>query len=1224
MPTTEIITIMPSGGGDYVSLNAAEAGERQDLTSTDKILVFEVYSGGNSLTGELEFSSANWTTDATRYIIIRAADGHEHQGVYDTDFAYGDVNGATTAVIRFNNVAYARFEKFQIRKSDAGGTARTIRCDAPNNNSRYIVDRCIAINEGTGEAVVRFTGGGSGGDRHVVKNSILIQRGTLSSNYAFLGTGSGPNASDTSFFNNTLLGGVRITFGTLTTQNNYIAAQGSQTCYSTGSGFTLNKGANDATNNAEADTPSLRNIAYTTDNFMDVTSGDENLHLVEGSDLIDEGATLTGQDSAEEDVLVDFEGEDRPAEVAYDIGADEFTPPSVDFTADSVSGTVPFNVAFTSINNGPLPFDTLFWEFGDGDTSTDTNPTHEYQTVGVFTVKLTATTTGFPDAVEEKTDYITVLAPPAVDFSVDLTSGTTPLEVQFSNDSNFSATSTIWDFGDPDSGANNVSTLAAPTHTYETPGTYTVSLTASSASVDPLTETKVDFITANVPLPVADFDASPVEGFVPLTVTFTNESTGFPDSFLWDFGDGTTSTDENPFHTYAADGEFTVTLTATNVVGSSQQVAIITVEPVPDLIADFRVLSMNPGSSIIVQFESTATEALAFFWDFGDPDSGISNTSNEESPTHIYDDPGMYQVTLTVTHGPFTDVICKNVLVTLDTLRFQEIWGTAQFEDGTPVDANRVVSVSRDTDMSVSDCGSDSTDSFGSFKTVDDSGTTRFLVRARGNVLDIPDSGFEDNEAVFILIGGRQVTHADGSELSVPFFQTLPSSPESHVELDLVFPLAQTTAMPAGGTFDEPIEVALESNVVPAMIWYTTDGSDPTTSSTRELFVDSVSVGLGTTILKFYTEDPLGPDEPVREEIYIVNPPLVIADPPAGNYSAPQLVTLSGTRNGIIYYQINGTGPFAKYLGETISIDPGPDGMRVTTIKTYLIDTEGNVGPTLTFQYYVDLVNPTIQTFTINNGDETTASQLVTIQTKADSFTNTVTGIMLSTFADFRDAIVQLYAEEQTFSLPAPDGQKIVYVQVFDQFERASLVSNAAIELDTEIPALTVSDGPITPIGETTFAFTGTKSANSGILTKQNGGSEVLIIPIDETTTWEHTVTLIEGTNVIDFQAITAVGNRSPLVTRDIEVSLIPQGVEEATTLTGPDGSWRVPFVFFDEMFGDLQERQHDFAIIAEASIGPDPVVLFPMSNQVLNESVITVSGTAQPGSVITLRVEPT
>ncbi|MBD3179327.1 MAG: PKD domain-containing protein, partial [Candidatus Latescibacteria bacterium] len=171
--------------------------------------------------------------------------------------------------------------------------------------------------------------------------------------------------------------------------------------------------------------------------------------------------------------------------------------------------------------------------------------------------------------------------PPVAAFSGSPTSGDAPLTVNFTDQSSNSPTSWSWDFGD---GAT--STAQNPRHQYSSAGTYTVELTASN-SYGSDTETKVDYITVTEPgaAPVANFSGSPTSGDAPLTVNFTDQSSNNPTSWSWDFGDGATSTAQNPGHQYSSAGTYTVELTASNSYGSDTETKVdyITVtEPAQD------------------------------------------------------------------------------------------------------------------------------------------------------------------------------------------------------------------------------------------------------------------------------------------------------------------------------------------------------------------------------------------------------------------------------------------------------------------------------------------------------------------------------------------------------------------------------------------------------------------------------------------------------------------
>jgi len=147
-------------------------------------------------------------------------------------------------------------------------------------------------------------------------------------------------------------------------------------------------------------------------------------------------------------------------------------------------------------------------------------------------------------------------------FSASPATGKAPLNVAFTDKSIGSPTSWKWTFGD-----GTTSTKQNPTHKYSKVGKYTVSLTVKNAAGSN-TVTKKDYIKV-VTKPVAAFSAKPTSGKAPLTVAFTDKSTGIPTKWKWSFGDGTISREQNPKHQYLQEGNYKITLTVTNVAGSN-------------------------------------------------------------------------------------------------------------------------------------------------------------------------------------------------------------------------------------------------------------------------------------------------------------------------------------------------------------------------------------------------------------------------------------------------------------------------------------------------------------------------------------------------------------------------------------------------------------------------------------------------------------------------------
>lgn len=214
---------------------------------------------------------------------------------------------------------------------------------------------------------------------------------------------------------------------------------------------------------------------------------------------------------------------------------------------------------------------SYFWEFGDNDFSFDEAPTHNYAQEGTKIVRLTVTNAlGCELTV---TDTITISEAPVAAF--ENTEACEGLPMQFTDITNISGQDSIvtwlWDFGD----STFISRLPSPLHVYDTAGTYTVTLNVTS--INGCTDQVTQQVTV-APPPVADFTFDPEFGQSPLLVDFTNNSTDAV-SYLWDFGDGDTSTQAEPIHTYQNDGTYTITLTVTGIGGCistvTQQISVI-------------------------------------------------------------------------------------------------------------------------------------------------------------------------------------------------------------------------------------------------------------------------------------------------------------------------------------------------------------------------------------------------------------------------------------------------------------------------------------------------------------------------------------------------------------------------------------------------------------------------------------------------------------------------
>jgi PKD repeat protein len=342
-----------------------------------------------------------------------------------------------------------------------------------------------------------------------------------------------------------------------------------------------------------------------------------------------------------------------------------------DFSANETFGRTPFAVGFTDISGGsPTAWN---WSLGDGAYSTDQNPVHTYTTAGTYTVSLTASN-AYEENTTTKIDYISVFEhlPPAADFTANVTSGYEPLAVAFSDSSANGPEQWNWSFGD-----GTFSTEHNPVHLYLKPGVYSVSLEVTNGyGTDSIIRANyitvigaflTQTITVPPPLPPeTNFTGTPVSGKEPLTVIFNDTSANYPDSWFWDFGDGTNATEEDPIHTYTAAGDYTVSLNATNEAGTNTTIKTdyITVLPLSLPFAEFNANTTSGTVPLAVEFtDISAGSPTGWSWTFGD--GGISQ---EQNPVHVYTITGQFTVTLQVTNEDGSNSTTKEQFITGSTL----------------------------------------------------------------------------------------------------------------------------------------------------------------------------------------------------------------------------------------------------------------------------------------------------------------------------------------------------------------------------------------------------------------------------------------------------------------------------------------------------------------------------------------------------------------------------
>lgn len=310
--------------------------------------------------------------------------------------------------------------------------------------------------------------------------------------------------------------------------------------------------------------------------------------------------------------------------------------PTADFTGDDLDAcAAPHTVNFTDASIDAVAWE---WDFGDGDTSMQQNPSHTYtdDTTGAFTVTLTVTSANGCTNTLSMADYVNIV-PPSAAFAADTLSGCLPLEVQFSDSSvsGQNIVSWFWELGD-----GTTSTLQNPTHTYTTPDVFDVKLIIVNDEGCTDTLVRNSYVKAGNK-PVADFSVSTRDLCLYGSVSFFDLSSTNSNQWLWQFGDGNSSMDQEPVYAYSDTGLFTISLIANSngCLDTITRTDYIHIAP-PD--AKFTVVQ-TCGNPYTVEFIDNSLAPDTWFWNFGD-----STTSTDPSPTHTFPTRGRYTVTLTV------------------------------------------------------------------------------------------------------------------------------------------------------------------------------------------------------------------------------------------------------------------------------------------------------------------------------------------------------------------------------------------------------------------------------------------------------------------------------------------------------------------------------------------------------------------------------------------------
>jgi len=332
-------------------------------------------------------------------------------------------------------------------------------------------------------------------------------------------------------------------------------------------------------------------------------------------------------------------------------------PPFANFVADDSGSTcLPKTINFqnTSVSNS-TGTTTYLWDFGDGTTSTSTNPSHTYTTSGNYNVTLIVTNAAGCTKNIVKTAYIQALPSPIVNFtSSNNIACNAPTTVNFTSTSATTATYS-WNFGD-----GGTSTSTNPAHSYNATGTYNVTLIAIGSNGCADTAIKNAFVV--IAHPTAAFSASNSSACMGTPFIFTNQSLPATVNSLWSFGDGNTSLATSPTHSYTASGTYTVKLvsSAGSCPDSTTQTVTVLTKPIVNFTSNSTWGCTTPFT---VQFQDNTVNGNTWAWRFGD-----GSTSTSQNPSHTYSATGSYSVTLVVTNSNgCTDSLTKTNNITIGT-----------------------------------------------------------------------------------------------------------------------------------------------------------------------------------------------------------------------------------------------------------------------------------------------------------------------------------------------------------------------------------------------------------------------------------------------------------------------------------------------------------------------------------------------------------------------------
>jgi gliding motility-associated-like protein len=319
--------------------------------------------------------------------------------------------------------------------------------------------------------------------------------------------------------------------------------------------------------------------------------------------------------------------------------------PRASFTTSDTEACAGVPITFTDTSTPADPH-TCSWSFGDGSLASTCPATHAYTNAGTYNVLLSVTNTFGCSDDTLMAHLIHIIPTPVPDFSHTVDSGCVPLEVRFENHTPEQETqSAAWDLGN-----GQTATTANAVGLYDTPGTYTVTLTMTNTLGCSATLVKSNAVTAHG-LPVVTFFVEPDSGCAPLEVVFTNTTDpGMIGGCSWAFGDGATSGDCATVHTYTHNGTYNVSLTVNSPAGCEGDTTLyhlVHVDPSPR--ANFTI---GPQPTDFYHSEITFTDhssADVTDWSWHFPTGAPAASTNRDVVVRYPNDRGdTYTAMLTV------------------------------------------------------------------------------------------------------------------------------------------------------------------------------------------------------------------------------------------------------------------------------------------------------------------------------------------------------------------------------------------------------------------------------------------------------------------------------------------------------------------------------------------------------------------------------------------------